>query len=452
MQEHATHEIRLQTACGALRGVDTGRCAMYLGVPFAKAERFSYAVPVDSWEGELDATHFGPGCPQNRAVYEHLEHPTRRFYKKEFRQTLEADYSEDCLNLNIYAPYGAENAPVILFYYGGGFDSGLNAEDTFDGEAMAELGVITVFANYRVGPLGYLTHAEVQKRFGRDGNFGLDDQLQALHWVRRHIADFGGDADNLTLMGQSAGAISVQFLCINPAHRGLFRRAVMLSGAGKFPDFALPRLPERTRDYWEQFIRVAGCEDFDALQRAPLQVLYDTVEKMKDLRDDTTYCTMPVVDGVLIPKPVGELIRDPLPLDYMIGYTNADMFAPIMAWIGNRFGRQTDAYIYFFDRNAPGDDNRAFHSADLRYMLGTLHKSWRPYTLRDRVAEKELTAYIANFARCGDPNGDGLPLWEPAGGGLRTRVLRIGERKTAMGHAAYGKMIRNFLRRKDPEA
>ena len=452
MRKEAKQEIVLQTACGALRGVDTGRCAMYLGVPFARAERFAYAERVEHWDGELDATRFGPGCPQNRAVYEHLEHPSRRFYKKEFRQSLQATYSEDCLNLNIYVPHGAKAAPVILFYYGGGFDSGLNAEDTFDGEALAELGIITVFANYRVGPLGYLTHAEVKRRFGREGNFGLDDQLTALRWVRAHIADFGGDADNLTLMGQSAGAISVQFLCVNPAHRGLFRRAVMLSGAGKFPAFALPRPAEQTRNYWEQFIEVAGCADFDALKHAPLQVLYDTVEKMKELRSDTTYCTMPVVDGVLLPKGVEELIRDPLPLDYMIGYSNADMFAPIMAWIGNRFGRQTDAYIYFFDRNAPGDDNRAFHSSDLRYALGTLHKSWRPYTLRDRIAERELTAYIANFARCGDPNGDGLPLWEPAGRGLRTRVLRIGERKTAMGHAAYGKMIRNFLRRKDPEA
>ena len=445
-------EVFLQTACGALRGVDTGRCNAFLGVPFAKAERFCYAERVDRWDGELDATRFGPGCPQNRAVYEHLEHPTRRFYKKEYREGLQADYSEDCLNLNIYVPYGVKNAPVVLFFFGGGFDSGLNAEDTFDGEALSELGIITVFANYRVGVLGYLTHEEVKNRFGREGNFGLDDQMTALRWVRAHIADFGGDAENLTLMGQSAGAISVQYLCMNPENRGLFRRAVMMSGAGKFPSFALPRPAEQTREYWEEYIRVSGCADFDALRRAPLQVLYDTTEKMKERRSDTTYCTMPVVDGALIPKPVDELIRDPLPLDYLIGYSNADMYAPVMAWIGNRFGRRTNAFIYFFDRNAPGDDNRAFHSADLRYVFGTLEKSWRPYTLRDRVAEKELTAYLANFARCGDPNGDGLPRWERAGHGLRTRVLRIGERKTAMGRAAYGKMARNFLWRKEPEA
>ena len=309
-----------------------------------------------------------------------------------------------------------------------------------------------MFANYRVGVLGYLTHEEVKKRFGREGNFGLDDQMTALRWVRAHIADFGGDAENLTLMGQSAGAISVQYLCMNPANRGLFRRAVMMSGAGKFPAFALPRPAEQTREYWEEYIRVSGCADFDALRRAPLQVLYDTTEKMKERRSDTTYCTMPVVDGALIPKPVDALIRDPLPLDYLIGYSNADMYAPVMAWIGNRFGRRTNAFIYFFDRNAPGDDNRAFHSADLRYVFGTLWKSWRPYTLRDRVAEKQLTAYLANFARRGDPNGDGLPRWERAGHGLRTRVLRIGEWKTAMGSAAYAKMTRNFLWRKEPEA
>ena len=110
------------------------------------------------------------------------------------------------------------------------------------------------------------------------------------------------------------------------------------------------------------------------------------MERIHALRKDNTYNTMPVVDGCLIPKPVGELFRDPPPLEYLIGYTNADMFAPLLARISNRLGRKTGAYVWFFDLDAPGDDNRAFHASDLRYVFGTLDRSWRPYGDRDRQA------------------------------------------------------------------
>ena len=444
--------ILLQTACGTLRGTQSGTCRMFFGVPYAKAGRFAYAALTERWEGTLDASRFGPACPQNRAWHEHLENPTRRFYKREYREGLDFTYDENCLNLNIYAPQNAENAPVIVFFYGGGFDSGVNWESPFDGSALAARGIVTVFANYRVGPLGYLTHAELIAQYGREGNFGLDDQLCAVRWVRAHIADFGGDGDNITLMGQSAGAISIQYLCLNPANRGLFRRAVMLSGAGRFPRFALPRPAEETRGYWTQFMAEAGCDSLAALRNAPLDALFDAVERMKTLRRDTTFCTMPVVDGALIPDRVEKLMAAPLPVDYLIGYTNADMYAPLLARIGNRFARRTGAFVYFFDLDAPGDDNRAFHSSDLRYVFGTLDKSWRPYGPRDRAASGELLDYLAAFARCGDPNGPGRARWERAGDGLRTRVLRVGPDGTRMGHTPYLRLTRNFLRRGDPRA
>ena len=157
---HEEREILLKTDCGTLRGAADARCVRFLGVPFAKAERFAYAKTVDEWNGVLDATKPGPACPQNRAVHEHLENSTRRFYKREYREGLAFTYDEDCLNLNIYAPQDAENAPVILCFYGGGFDSGINWESPFDGAALAERGIVTVFANYRVGILGYLCHEE----------------------------------------------------------------------------------------------------------------------------------------------------------------------------------------------------------------------------------------------------------------------------------------------------
>ena len=437
----------VRTSLGDVRGLDNGRCREFRGIPFAKAGRFEYAQPLAGWESPLEATTFGPGCPQNRAVHEHLEDPVRLFYKREYREGYDFSYDEDCLNLNIYAPYGAENAPVILFFYGGGFDSGLNWESPFDGSALAERGTVVIFANYRVGPLGYLTHEAVQKKYGRDGNFGLDDQLTAVRWVKEHISAFGGDGENLTLMGQSAGAISVQYLCLNPAHRGLFRRAIMLSGGGLFPRFALPRPAEATRGYWLQFMELAGCRTFDELKAAPLTDIFDAVEKIRALRRDNTYCTMPVIDGALLPGPVDRLIRTPLDLDYLIGFTNNDMYAPVMAYIGQRFGRRNGAYLYFFDLDAPGDDNRAFHSSDLRYVFGTLNRSWRPYGQRDYEASARMMDYLVNFARTGDPNGHGLPPWRPGKG-----VLRIGPKGTKMGRTAYGKLFINMLTKGDPKA
>ena len=444
--------VALETCCGIVRGTETARCRAFLGLPYARAGRFEYAVPVHSWDGELDASRFGPACPQNRAWHEHLENPTRLFYKREYREGCDFHYDEDCLNLNIYTPKEAEGCPVVVFFHGGGFDSGMNSESPFDGAALAERGIVTVFANYRVGVLGYLTHEEIQRRYGRDGNFGLDDQRTAIRWVKEHIGEFGGDSGSITLMGQSAGAISVQYLCLNGENAGLFRRAVMMSGAGLFPRFALPRRAEDTHGYWEQYMEIAGCKNLDELRRAPLDRLFDAVETIKGLRKDNTYCTMPVVDGALIPAPVEELIKRPLKLDYMIGYTNTDMYAPVMAFIGNRFGKRSGAYLYLFDLDAPGDKNGAFHSSDLRYVFETLDGSWRPYGERDREAAAQMASYLANFARTGDPNGEGLPVWKPAGGGLGAPVLRIGPAGTRMGHVSYARLTRNFLTKGEPKA
>ena len=448
MTEKRIGAVRLETACGAVRGNEREECLEFLGVPYAKAERFAYAKSVEHWDGELDATAFGPACPQNRGWHEHMEDPTFRFYKREFREGSRFTYSEDCLNLNIYTPKEGKNCPVVLFFHGGGFESGINCESPFDGAALASRGIVTVFANYRLGPLGYLTHAEIQKRFGRDGNFGLDDQLTAIRWVKKHIGDFGGDGENITLLGQSAGAISIQYLCLNHANEGLFQRAAMMSGAGLFPRFALPRKAEDTHAYWEEFIRDAGCGSFEELKKAPLDAIFDAVETIRARRKDSTYNTMPVVDGLLIPEPVDRMMRDPMKLDYLIGFTNTDLFAPVMAWIGMDFAQKNNGFVYFFDLDSPGDDSRAFHSRDLRYIFGTLSNGWRPYGERDYAVSAQMTDFLANFARCGDPNGTGLPRWERGGG----RTLRFTKYRTIMSYVNYIKLAANFLKKGDPKA
>lgn len=427
----------LTTACGKISGLEKDGCNIFLGIPYAKAARFEYAVPVTKWmtgpDDVLDATKNGKACPQMRTYHEHLEIAERAFYHREFRDGLSFDYDEDCLNLNIYTPAAAcepgntENTtskkyPVMIFIHGGGFDSGANSESAFDGTCYAKRGIICVFINYRVGIFGYLTHSEIQKQFGRNGNFGLDDQLTAIKWIKAHISDFGGDAENITVAGQSAGAISIQYLCLNHQNEGLFKNAFMISGGGKFPDFALPRQALQTESYWKDFMAAAGASDFESLKKMPCRQIFDAMDKFKPTRKDNTYNTMPVIDGVLIPSPVKKLIRNPLKINYLLGYTNCDLYAPLMAMIGHKFARDNRGFIYFFDVDAKGDKRKAFHSSDLRFVFGTLDKSWRPYDDEDYKISELMQNCIANFVKYGNPNENDrnnddqhLPFWKRGG-------------------------------------
>ena len=440
--------VVLNTKMGAIRGNERTDCFEFLGVRYARAERFEYAKAEDTFDGEYDATHFGPVCPQTRTYYEHLENPERLFYYKEYRQGIKFYYSEDCLNMNIYTPKKAEKCPVLVFFHGGGFDSGANWESPFDGGAYAGHGVIAVFPTYRVGVLGYMTHEEIFKKYGHEGNFGLDDMYVCLNWIKNHIEDFGGDPDNVTVMGQSAGAISVQDMCLNPMFDPLFKRAIMLSGAGLFPKFGRPRIAETTREYWLQYMDIVGAESLDDLKQMDIRKLIDGIEDIREARNDGIYNTMPVVDGYLIPKPVGELINNPLKKDYMIGYTNNDMGALILAKISRDFAWKNNGYLYYFDINGPGDDhNGAFHSCDLRYVFGTLEKSFRPYGIHDYEVSGQMIGYITGFAKTGNPNGDGRPNWERGKG----KTLCIGK-KVKMGHDNKLKLFINMITKGNPEA
>ena len=446
-----TKQIEIHTPVINVTGIETEGCRQFLGIPYARAERFRYARMIEKYDGMIDATSFGNSCPQYRQFFPQLDNPERLFYHKEFRKGLSFSYDEDCLNLNIFTPLNAENCPVAVFLHGGGFNSGSNQEEPFRGYELAKRGIITVFVNYRVGVFGYLTHLEIQREYGRDGNFGLDDQRTALLWVKKFIRNFGGDPGNVTLFGQSAGAIAIQYLCLNHVNSGLFKRVFMISGAGLFPKFALPRKAEDTREYWLQLMAKAGCSTLKELRRLDPAGVLAAAQEMKSERKDTLYNTMPVIDGVLLNKPVDELINDPIRTDCMIGFTNNDMYAPLMAHIGCQYGRNNDAYIYYFDQDAPGDHNGAFHSSDLRYIFGRLEQSWRPYTERDKEISRQLMDYFAAFAKTGNPNGDGRPDWQPCRNG-KLHVLHITNEKTAMGKVSYPKLCANMIRKGNPKA
>ncbi len=439
-------EITIETKLGKVRGIHTKVCNKYLALKYATASRFRYCVSVDAYDGIYDATHYGHSCVQTRTYFEHLENSERLFYHNEFREGITFNYSEDCLNLNIYTPSSGAKHPVIIYIHGGGFNSGANSESAFDGSRLAENGVVTVFINYRVGILGYLSHSDIYSEYGRDGNFGLDDIVTAVKWVKRNISSFGGDEDNITLMGQSAGAMQIQYLVLDKKNEGLFQRAIMLSGAGLFPSFALPRKAEENHTYWKEFMSKAGVSSLDELRALDIKRVFEVLEEYTLSRKDNLYATMPVVDGLLIPEAVDKAYSHPLKIDYIVSYTNCDMYAPILAYISNKFASDVGAYTYYFDIDAPGDDNRAFHSCDLRYIFSTLSSSWRPYDEIDSKVSDALSKYIASFAKNGNPNIVGLPEWRKNG------VLCITRKGIKMGHPSYFKMTRNFIHRQNPKA
>lgn len=438
------------TTMGDIKGLSLPDQYQFLGVTYAKAKRFTYASPVERWEGTLDATHYGDACIQKRVWYEHLEIPERLFYHNEFRKGIDYSHSEDCLNLNIYTPKSDGPHPVLVYIHGGGFDSGCNYDTCINGKSYPAKDIVFVSINYRVGVFGYFTHEEIKNTYGHEGNFGLDDQYVALKWIKEHIHEFGGDPQNITVMGQSAGAISIQYLCLSEKCRGLFSRVIMQSGGGLFPKFSLPKPAEDTREYWQDVMQSSGASSFEEFKQMDAKKIFDTLEDVKARRKDNTYNTMPVIDQYLLTDSIDKLITHPLPVDYMLGYTNNDMFAPIMAHINHKYAKANNAYLYYFDIDAPGEDqNGAFHSSDLRYVFGTLDESHRPYGKNDHAVSEMMISYISNYVAKGDPNYAGAPTWKKGGRNALCIVNEPG--KIKMGRPSWGKLVNNMIKKGDPK-
>lgn len=212
---------------GIVEGIELpSGVSAWLGVPFAAPPlrdlRWKQPQPVRPWNGTFHADRFAPECLQ----------PLRGSMQNHYFGN-EAT-SEDCLYLNVWAPKGAARAPVVVWIYGGGFNIGSAAMANYSGEPLAKDGVVRVNIAYRVGSLGFLAHPELtaESGYGGSGNYGLMDQIAALEWVKRNIAKFGGDPENVTIVGQSAGAMSVSLLQASPLARGLFAKAVAMSGSG----------------------------------------------------------------------------------------------------------------------------------------------------------------------------------------------------------------------------
>lgn len=287
---------KVQTRYGELEGIARQGVTEFRGVPFARPPlgewRFRGPRPPQPWRGTFQAQTFAPAAVQELNPLMGVE------------QT-----SEDCLYLNLWVPEGEGPFPVMVWFHGGGYVSGSPSQLLYQGEALArEQGVIVVNAAYRLGALGYGWYAPLAPELEAEGNLGLRDQVAALQWVRENIGDFGGDADRVTIFGESAGGFSVATLLAVPSARDLFHRAIVQSGAG---DYVLA--PEEATRVAEAVLealpgngpaadRLLAADQKDWV-RAQRQGFRQLVKR--GLRDTTPQFAMtflPVVDGDFLPR------------------------------------------------------------------------------------------------------------------------------------------------------
>jgi para-nitrobenzyl esterase len=324
---------QVEVETGLLSGSAEGDLRVFKGIPYAAPPvaglRLRDPEPPLPWTGIRDASAFGPVCPQKTVdLIDSLS---------------QVDHSsEDCLTLNIWAHDDGTAKPVMVWIHGGAFFYGAGSQDLYDGAALAREDVVVVTLNYRLGALGYLAHP------GIGGNFGLKDQVRALEWVRDNIAAFGGDPDNVTVFGESAGGISTCALVATPAAEGLIDKAILQSAVGchLFPTATAPGALGTTapEDYGAEIVQELGCsgasDTLECLQAVPVDAFVDVVAATGLLTDMNAPFPMPYVDGDFLPEqPALAIASGDVDLPMILGTTEdeATMFLTTQApltWFG----------------------------------------------------------------------------------------------------------------------
>ena len=424
-----------KTESGMLRGIPAAdpRITAFKGVPFAAppvgADRWRAPRPCEPWEGLRDASRFAPISFQDTpGVGDDI-------YCREWHVDPEIEMSEDCLYLNIWTPAKStdEKLPVLVWYFGGGFQWGYTSEMEFDGERLASRGIIVVSVAYRLGAFGFLSHPEITAEAPEaPANFGFLDQQAGLRWVYRNIAAFGGDPERITIAGQSAGGASVMNQLACDANREMIKGAIIYSGIIRFeeneelPDLFLPlnlsQAEERGKKFFE-YLGVSTLEEARALDPSVIRDKYAAYRSENGFfagiqdgyfcREDPTNKFMegrcadiPVISG----NTTDEFIEN------NVNVVERSVKKVFKALLSKDPGRKL--YYYRFGPDMPGDDHPGcFHSSDLWFFFETIMKCHRPFRGRHFDLARQMANYIAAFVKTGDPNcldSDGIkqPVWE----------------------------------------
>jgi para-nitrobenzyl esterase len=464
----AERSATVNAPAGSMEGTIEGNLRVFKGIPYARppvgALRWKPPQPLSRWQGLRRTTEFGPACfqPSNTFVSVYLEKPM--------------PMSEDCLTLNIWAPADAHDAPVFFWIYGGALWGGASQDPVYDGARLAEHGVVVVSINYRLGVLGWLAHPQLSAESpqGISGNYGLLDQIAALHWVQHNIAAFGGDPAKVTIAGESAGGLSVMYLMVSPEAHGLFAKAIAESAymismpSLKQNRYGMPS-GEESGLHLATALHASGIGALRAMD--PLQLTnaaaaagfgpWGTVDghvftqQMVTAFDRGDEAHVPILAGfnsgeirslrVLAPPVPGSAaqyeatIRDrygPLASEFLRLYPATHMEESILAatrdglygWTAVRLVRKQTAlglpsYLYLFDHGYPAADQahlHGFHASELPYVFGTIDGTpplWPkiPASAHEAALSDAMLNYWTSFASDGAPRAANAPDWPAYG-------------------------------------
>ncbi|WP_111626634.1 carboxylesterase/lipase family protein [Larkinella arboricola] len=470
-----------------------GDVQIFKGIPFAAPPvgdlRWKAPQPVKPWSGVRKCDRFG-ASPVQGAPNPFGPWSAEYLIPKE-------PISEDCLYLNVWsgAKSAAEKRPVLVWIYGGGFNSGGSAVPIYDGEATAKKGIVFVSINYRVGSFGFFAHPELTRESGEStpgestrgastpgrsasGNYGLMDQIAALQWVKQNIAVFGGDPDNVTIAGQSAGSMSVNCLVASPVAKNLFNKAIAESGAS----FARPHASlQQAEEAGLKMMQALGATSLAELRAKPAS---EILQKAQGIRG-------PIIDGYVLPQSIASIFAagkaNPVALltgwnedegmafgpkkkadeyrkqleqqygdkaqtllQFYPGTTDAEAAesqvklsrdqvfgAQNYTWATIQAQQGRPVYVYRFTRKIPATGQYAhygaFHTGEVAYAYDNLRfidRQLRPLESTDDKLARIISSYWANFTKTGNPNGPGLPQW-PAYSTQDKQIVELGDQVKA---------------------
>lgn len=409
----ATRIVR--TESGVVRGASENGSIAWKGIPYAASvagdNRWRAPQPAAKWAGVRDSTAYGADCMQ-------IPFPSDA-------APLGTTPSETCLFANVWRPKaaGARRLPVLFWIHGGGFVNGGSSPPTYSGARLAERGIVVVSINYRLGRFGFMANPALDHgddRRPHSGNYAVLDQVAALEWTKRNIAAFGGDPNDITLMGESAGGMSVNMLLASPLTEGKFSKAIMMSGAdGRMGgDATLAAAQEKARAFADAH---GATIDPARLRSVPSGEIMDNLNLATLGKPSTTY-SGPYVDGITVNEPRAVLATSDLRrLRVMIGATSSDIGGPSGRMIagarelGGLLARRGAAvYSYCFSYVAQSSTARgASHASDIPFFFDTQDvKYGSATTARDNAMGKAIASYIVNFVKNGNPNRSGLPDWQ----------------------------------------